>query len=52
MKQSWDECGLETQALIVAFDQIASYDEQEREAQLLGARMPTGCSERRANGKQ
>ena len=42
VKASWDECGLETQALIVAFDQTRSYDESEWEAQLAGARTPAG----------
>jgi len=28
------------QAMILAYDQIRSYDESEREAQLMGARMP------------
>jgi len=33
---------VEAQALIVAFDQVRSHDEAEREAQLAGARMPFG----------
>jgi hypothetical protein len=35
----WDDCGVWTQALILAFDQTASHDEEERAAQLAGARM-------------
>ena len=44
VKPSWDECGVEAQALIVAFEQVRSYDEAEREAQLAGARMPFGAT--------
>lgn len=40
MKDAWDECGVETQARIIAFDQIMQHDENEREAQLQGARTP------------
>ena len=40
VKPAWDDCGVQTQALIVAFDQTRAYDESEREARLLGARMP------------
>ena len=40
VKPAWDDCPVETQALIVAFDQTRSYDESEREARLMGARMP------------
>ena len=40
VKPTWDDCGVQTQAQIVAFDQTRAYDESEREARLLGARMP------------
>ena len=40
VKPAWDDCSVETQALIVAFDQTRSYDESEREARLMGARTP------------
>ena len=42
VKPAWDDCGVEAQALIVAFHQTRSYDEAERDAQLAGARMPIG----------
>ena len=42
MQPSWDECGLEERALILAFDQTRTFDCQEREAQLLGAGRPSG----------
>ena len=42
VKPSWDECGLEERALILAFDQTRTFDCQEREAQLLGAGRPSG----------
>lgn len=41
MKDSWEECGVETQAKIIAFDQTMQHDENERDAQLLGARTPS-----------
>jgi hypothetical protein len=40
VKESWDDCSVCTQALILAFDQVASHDEAEWESQLAGARMP------------
>lgn len=39
VKESWDECGLEAQALMIAFEQISSYDELEQEAALAGAKI-------------
>jgi hypothetical protein len=44
VKDSWDECSVDTQAQIIAFDQIMQHDENEREAQLAGARMPFGSA--------
>ena len=40
VRPAWDDCGVQTQALIVAFDQTRAFDESEREARMLGARMP------------
>jgi hypothetical protein len=40
VKPTWDDCPVAAQALIVAFDQTRAFDESEREARLLGARMP------------
>ena len=40
MKPNWDDCGVHTQALVLAYDQVRDHDEAEREAQLAGARMP------------
>lgn len=38
MKEAWDDCGVETQALIIAFDQTATYDEEQWQAKLAGAK--------------
>jgi hypothetical protein len=40
--QHWDDCGVVAQALILAFDQTCSHEEDERAAQMVGARMPLG----------
>jgi hypothetical protein len=44
VKDSWDKCGVEVQAKILAFDQTMQHDEEEREAQLAGARKPLGSA--------
>lgn len=44
MKESWEDNGVEAQAKILAFDQIVQHDDDEREAQLAGARKPFGVS--------
>ncbi len=41
VKPDWDENGAQVQALILAFHQIRCHDEDEREAQMAGARMPS-----------
>lgn len=45
MKDNWDDCGVHTQALILAYDQVRDHDESEQEAHLVGARMPRGATE-------
>jgi hypothetical protein len=35
----WDDCGVATQAQIMAFDQTISHDEDERAATFAGAKM-------------
>jgi len=45
VKPDWDDCGVHTQALILAYDQIRDHDEAEREAQLAGGRMPRAAVE-------
>jgi hypothetical protein len=44
VKPSWDENGVEAQALIVAYHQTRSYDDDERDARLIGARTPLGSN--------
>lgn len=39
MKVSWDDCGLEAKAMALAYDQVATHDEQEREAALAGVKL-------------
>ena len=41
VKESWEDCGVLAQSMILAFDQIMTHDEDEREAHLVGARMPS-----------
>jgi hypothetical protein len=38
VKESWDDCGVFTQALILAFDQIAGHDEESWQMALAGAK--------------
>jgi hypothetical protein len=38
VNEAWDDCGVEAQALIIAFDQIATYDEEQWQAKLAGAK--------------
>ena len=45
MKANWEDCGVHTQALILAYDQVRDHDEAEREAHLAGARMPRVAAE-------
>jgi len=45
VKLNWEDCGVHTQALILAYDQVRDHDEAEREAHLAGARMPRGAAE-------
>jgi hypothetical protein len=35
VKESWDDCGADTQALILGFDQIRCHDEELLRAALL-----------------
>lgn len=44
MKEAWDDCGLEAQLLIVAFDQTATYDEEQWQAKLAGATTPESAA--------
>ena len=39
VKEDWDDHSVEMQAMIIAYDQTASYDEQEWEAAISGAKM-------------
>ncbi len=39
VKSDWDDCGVYTQALIVAFHQTCEHDEDERMAQMMGAQL-------------
>jgi len=45
VKANWEDCGVHTQALILAYDQVRDHDKAEREAHLAGARMPRGAAE-------
>ena len=45
MKSDWNDCGVHTQALILAYDQVRDHDETEREAHVAGARMPSAAAE-------
>ena len=38
----WGDLSVETQALILGFDQVASHDQEAHELALAGARMPFG----------
>jgi hypothetical protein len=40
VKETWDDCGVFTQAMILAFDQICSSDEKSWQTALAGAKMP------------
>jgi hypothetical protein len=44
VKEAWDDCGLEAQLLIVAFDQTATYDEEQWQAKLAGATTPESAA--------
>jgi hypothetical protein len=44
---TWDDNGVETQAKILAFDQLADYDETKLKAALAGVKDPQLCSESR-----
>jgi hypothetical protein len=45
VKASWEDHATEMQALILAFDQVASHDESEWESSLAGAKMSKKLSE-------
>ena len=36
--ESWDKCGVVTQALVLAFHQVCEHEESERDVALAGAR--------------
>jgi hypothetical protein len=40
LKESWDDCSVESQADILAFDQTAQHDEIKRQEAMLGAGKP------------
>jgi len=40
LKESWDDCNVEQQADILAYDQTASHDEAKRQEAMMGAGKP------------